>query len=246
MGLQQVNCEKYKRTEALFTKIWTSLVASADTDHDGKISATEWLLLWETYKRELVEREKGADNFLANFYETSKNPDFRHLKEDGAKLGDVGEWDEVEQRWKPRKMIPVPEDTILPSWLHDYLTYRFDLLDRTGDGEIDSEEFEYVLTEFGIRGKDSRKDVQSLHKVGHNTRCTWGSNSLRVESRSWVLHYVAWALSCCSARLPSSLLHTCPPAHRQYYLKLVFFCRQFVGNLDKAKLKLESHYLPSC
>ena len=98
----------------------------------------------------------------------------------------------------------------------------------------------------GIRGKDSRKDVQSLHKVGHNTRCTWGSNSLRVESRSWVLHYVAWALSCCSARLPSSLLHTCPGAHRQYYLKLVFFCRQFVGNLDKAKLKLESHYLPSC
>ena len=166
MELQQVNCEKYKRTEALFTKIWTSLVASADTDHDGKISATEWLLLWETYKRELVEREKGADNFLANFYETSKNPDFRHLKEDGAKLGDVGEWDEVEQRWKPRKMIPVPEDTILPTWLHDYLTYRFDLLDRTGDGEIDSEEFEYVLTEFGIRGKDSKQAFEIFSQHG--------------------------------------------------------------------------------
>ena len=49
-----MNCEKYKRTEALFTKIWTSLVASADTDHDGKISSAEWLLLWESYKKELV------------------------------------------------------------------------------------------------------------------------------------------------------------------------------------------------
>ena len=53
-----MNCEKYKRTEALFTKIWTSLVASADTDHDGKISSAEWLLLWESYKKELVERER--------------------------------------------------------------------------------------------------------------------------------------------------------------------------------------------
>ena len=25
-------------------------------------------------------------------------------------------------------------------------------------------------------------------------------------------------------------------AHLQYYLKVVFFCRQFVGNLDKVKL----------
>ena len=161
----QVNCEKYKRTEALFTKIWTSLVASADTDHDGKISSTEWLLLWESYKRELVERERSAENFLAQFYE-AKNPDFRHLKEDGAKLGDVGEWDEVEQRWKPRKLIPVPEDTILPGWLHDYLTYRFDLLDRTGDGEIDTEEFEYVLSEFGIREKDSKQAFEIFSQHG--------------------------------------------------------------------------------
>ena len=110
-------------------------------------------------------RERGADNFLAQFYE-AKNPDFRHLKEDGAKLGDVGEWDEVEQRWKPRKLKPVPDDTILPGWLHDYLSYRFDLLDRTGDGEIDTEEFEYVLSEFGIREKDSKQSFEIFSQHG--------------------------------------------------------------------------------
>ena len=55
---------------------------------------------------------------------------------------------------------------VLPTWLHDYLTYRFDLLDRTGDGEIDSEEFEYVLTEFGIRGKDSKQAFEIFSQHG--------------------------------------------------------------------------------
>ena len=157
----QVNSAKYRRTEALFSNIWTSLVERADTDNDGKISVTEWITLWESYKMELVRREK---NFLGRFYQ-AKNPNFRQLKEGGAKLGDVGEWDEVEKCWKPRNQIPVPEDTILPGWLHDYLTYRFDLLDRTGDGEIDTEEYEYVLCEFGIKEKDSKRafDIFSQH-----------------------------------------------------------------------------------
>jgi len=33
-------------------------------------------------------------------------------------------------------------------------------LDRTGDGKIDIEEFEYVLSEFGIKEKDSRQSFQ--------------------------------------------------------------------------------------
>ena len=34
---------------------------------------------------------------------------------------------------------------------------RFDLLDRVGDGVIDAEEYEYVLSEFGIKEKDSKQ-----------------------------------------------------------------------------------------
>ena len=158
----QVNSEKYRRTETLFSNIWTSLVETADTDHDGKISVNEWLTLWERYKTELVRRER---NFLGRFYQ-AKNPNFRQLKEEGAKLGDVGEWDEVEKCWKPRNQIPLPEDTILPGWLHDYLIYRFDLLDRTGDGEIDTEEYEYVLCEFGIKEKDSRQAFEIFTQHG--------------------------------------------------------------------------------
>ena len=34
----QINSEKYKVTEKLFTNIWTSLVEVADTDNDGRIT----------------------------------------------------------------------------------------------------------------------------------------------------------------------------------------------------------------
>ena len=156
----QVNSEKYRRTDQLFSKIWTSLVESADFNQDGKISVAEWLALWQTYKCELVSREK---NFLGRFYQQARNPNFRQLKEAGARLGEVGEWDEVEKRWKPSSL---PADTILPGWLLDYLIYRFDLLDRTGDGEIDSEEFEYVLCEFGIKEKDSRQAFEIFSQHG--------------------------------------------------------------------------------
>ena len=161
----KVDCEKYLRTEALFTHIWTSLVASADTDHDGRISTTEWLVLWESYKKELVTRERESEDFLAKFYE-ARNPDFRALKEEGTKLGDVGEWDAKEEKWKARSLVPVPDDTILPGWLHEYLTYRFDLLDRTGDGEIDTDEYQYVLSEFGIRERDTKQAFQIFSQHG--------------------------------------------------------------------------------
>ena len=134
---------------------------TADTDHDGKISITEWLALWEGYKKELVARERESEDFLARWHQGASNPDFRALGEAGAKLGDVGEWDEGEQRWRPRKLpVEEVEGSILPSWLHDYLRYRFDLLDRTGDQEIDTEEYQYVLTEFGVRDRDARQAFQ--------------------------------------------------------------------------------------
>ena len=43
-----------------------------------------------------------------------------------------------------------------PSLLH-FPSFRFDLLDRVGDGVIDTEEYEYVLSEFGIKERDSKQ-----------------------------------------------------------------------------------------
>ena len=37
------------------------------------------------------------------------------------------------------------------------MSQRFNLLDRTGEGEIDMEEYEYILSQFGISEKDCRK-----------------------------------------------------------------------------------------
>ena len=163
----KINCDKYKKTEVLFTNIWTSLVDVADTDHDGKITITEWLTLWETYKKELFKKEKETEDFLAHFY-AKHNPDFRKLKNMGKHLGEpentqiTGKVEtEVSNKTKAKAQEKEDdnedkEETILPMWLHDYLRFRFDLLDRVGDGIIDTEEYEYVLSEFGLKEKDSR------------------------------------------------------------------------------------------
>ena len=141
----------------------------ADTDHDGKITIHEWLTMWECYKKELVEKEKETEDFLQKFYE-ARNPDFRKLKTIGKHLGDIEE--KNGSPYNTKKVVSAAitdkkkdevingddtEDTILPDWLHDYLRFRFDLLDRVGDGIIDNEEYEYVLSEFRIKEKDARQ-----------------------------------------------------------------------------------------
>lgn len=44
----------------------------------------------------------------------------------------------------------------LPDWLTKYMEYKFNLLDRTGNGCVDIEEYEYVMSEFGVPCKDAR------------------------------------------------------------------------------------------
>lgn len=57
----KIDSPKYKITEALFHEIWESLEIIADVDKDGKITKTEWLMMWKTYKkRNHGEREKGG------------------------------------------------------------------------------------------------------------------------------------------------------------------------------------------
>ncbi|CAH1790201.1 unnamed protein product [Owenia fusiformis] len=58
------------------------------------------------------------------------------------------------------------EDDSIPRWLEKYIEYRFNLYDRTGDGIIDIDEFEYVLGEFGISPRESRSAFTILSKCG--------------------------------------------------------------------------------
>ena len=120
--------------------------------------------MWEAYKKHLIEKEKETENFLEQFY-NKNDPDFRKLKSMGTHLGDTKHPGTEEQKtasdnWKRFEEVKhseALEATILPTWLNDYLRFRFDLLDRVGDGLIDTEEYEYVLSEFNIKEKDSRQ-----------------------------------------------------------------------------------------
>ena len=120
--------------------------------------------MWEAYKKHLIDKEKETENFLEHFY-NKNDPDFRKLKSLGTHLGDTKNIETEEQRvmsnswskFEEVKHSEALETTILPNWLNDYLRFRFDLLDRVGDGLIDTEEYEYVLSEFNIKEKDSRQ-----------------------------------------------------------------------------------------
>ena len=120
--------------------------------------------MWEAYKKDLIEKEKETEDFLKKFY-NKNDPDFKKLKSLGTHLGDTtGTEIQVERavndswsKFEEVKHSEALEATILPTWLNDYLRFRFDLLDRVGDGLIDTEEYEYVLSEFNIKEKDSRQ-----------------------------------------------------------------------------------------
>lgn len=53
----------------------------------------------------------------------------------------------------------------LPDWLEKYIRYKFDLFDRTGDGYLDCDEFEYVLGDFGVPAKDARSAFLMISQV---------------------------------------------------------------------------------
>lgn len=153
----KIDSEKYKKAEKLFKNIWISLEEVADSNHDGKITKNEWLTMWETYKIELMDQEENMEHFFKKFFTETKNPDFRKLQELGTHLGEKGDEDVKKENGKEGRVEDsVAGNTILPTWLHDYLVFRFDLLDRTCNGVVDLEEYQYVLGEFGVKEKDSK------------------------------------------------------------------------------------------
>jgi len=227
----KIDSPKYKITEMLFNEIWESLEVIADLDKDGKITKTEWLMMWKTYKKEISEKEKEQKDFLRNYYRHSirkhngdspdgsnkgessaeaddkmnnANEDFQYNHEDDDDLPVQLDSDEEPTSFFARgaNVIKVNKDEDfaddsdeqlegrlaamtngdqqsgasaedvkidmeetdeeenyckLPKWLYKYLVFRFNLLDRVGDGIIDHEEFEYVMSEFGVSERTARQ-----------------------------------------------------------------------------------------
>ncbi|XP_076438886.1 calexcitin-2-like [Babylonia areolata] len=111
----KLGTDKFLRTKELFTEIWRRLQDEGDANMDGKITAEEWVSMWQRFHKESLAEERKE------------------------KKG--GEGDNTNR---------------IPDWLERYVEYKFNLYDRTGDGVIDADEFEYVLSDFGVPSKDAR------------------------------------------------------------------------------------------
>ena len=86
--------------------------------------------MWETYKRELIEKEKETENFLEKFY-SKHDPDLKKLKSLGTQIGEEEKQGErgaeAKNNWAQFDVVKdaeVLESTLLPNWLYDYLKFR--------------------------------------------------------------------------------------------------------------------------
>uniref|UniRef100_A0A0B7A6B5 EF-hand domain-containing protein n=2 Tax=Arion vulgaris TaxID=1028688 RepID=A0A0B7A6B5_9EUPU len=91
---------------------------------------------------------------------------WRYLQDDGDANLDgkvtpeewIRMWQRLNSEYLTRKKEKHFEEKVdkIPDWLERYIEYKFNLFDRTGDGIIDIDEFEYVLGDFGVSPKSAR------------------------------------------------------------------------------------------
>ena len=104
-------------------------------------------------------------------------------KKPGGMGKDIAEPTILEQFAADKSNFEEQESSKLPKWLYKYLVFRFNLLDRVGnfisrpscfyghtllfagDGVIDHEEFEYVLSEFGVSERMARQAFNMVTQV---------------------------------------------------------------------------------
>ena len=95
----------------------------ADSDHDGKITKIEWLVMWENYKKELVEQYGEDEDFLKDFHKLKCHQNNIELHKFGKPL-EEGEERESENDVGDDDKFLYKKYTILPPWLYDYLVFR--------------------------------------------------------------------------------------------------------------------------
>jgi len=124
--------QKYEHCRDLFVNLWRNLQDSADSDVDCEITEAEWLSLWIRVLKAKREHEKTCSS--------SKKTKSKNISQS-----------------KNDVQSEVEDFPYIPIWFQDYIDYKFNLLDRAGDGFVDEEEFEYTLNDmFNIPPQDCR------------------------------------------------------------------------------------------
>lgn len=134
-----------------------------DLNKDGKLEWKDFDMAREKIC-EMSGWKPGTDKFIQTheLFVTI----WRKLQDEGDENNDglitAEEWLRMWQKFNEQclkqasKADEVSYERKLPDWLEKYIRYKFDLFDRTGDGYLDCDEFEYVLGDFGVPAKDAR------------------------------------------------------------------------------------------
>ncbi|CAG0881112.1 unnamed protein product [Darwinula stevensoni] len=122
--------EKILDARSLLKHMWGLLLQETDRNHDDSVSKSEWLRMWSRLVYRLKEEEQAKE--------------CRKL---------VERW----RFWERRTEDPTSLESRLPTWVSQYLDYKFNLFDRSGNGYIDMDEYIYVLHDFGVPGRQARQ-----------------------------------------------------------------------------------------
>lgn len=147
--------------EEIFKRLWELLQESADENKDGEITSDEWVKMWENVSNQMKIEELEAE--MASEYVASPGPSSSPSplwSSESPCESSVTNSPTLVQRPSNssfRGSITSVSKLKLVPWLEKFIEYKFNLFDRTRDGVIDIEEFEYVLSDFGVPGRDARQ-----------------------------------------------------------------------------------------
>uniref|UniRef100_A0A914WCC7 EF-hand domain-containing protein n=1 Tax=Plectus sambesii TaxID=2011161 RepID=A0A914WCC7_9BILA len=136
---------------------------ATDLDGDGYVTSEDFRVAKE-YICKLNgwpadgEREETADAVFKSIWESLEKLGDRD--NDGRITSD--EWLQMWENLYRRMFDKLPNGTMpsiedLPLWCYRYMLHRFHMFDRTGDGTIDKEEYEYVISHFNVSAATAHK-----------------------------------------------------------------------------------------
>lgn len=167
----KTDTEWWNECQKMFKELWSVLLTNSTAKNPQEISSTEWLEAWKiaAIQKEDLENKKLATGSNSSSKQPSKNEKKAESSgkrnsseeelEENKKNGETNE--EEEEEIDPNEPIELPE--FFPDWTKKYFEYKFRLLDRSNDGVIDEEEFEYILWDgFRVNPTDCRQSFKIL------------------------------------------------------------------------------------
>ncbi|XP_063861001.1 sarcoplasmic calcium-binding proteins II, V, VI, and VII-like isoform X1 [Scylla paramamosain] len=163
-GAQYFNVSPFRREKLLF-----EFNTFFDVNRDGLLEKRDF----ETAGERLCKRggwlpedprAVRVNQLMSNLWLALRKHADRNHDEKVTRLEWLKLWEEVDHTWSAvgpgenthLREVVEEEPKRSPEWLREYFNYKFMLLDVSGDGVLDEEEFVYIMSQHGASETDAK------------------------------------------------------------------------------------------